>query len=319
MASSLLEVQQQMADVGIVLLARDLPLRADGRWHNAGKSGKAGYKIECVYANGTEFYTGVFGLHGKQWFGIRKDAEQVSIEREEWMRQQAEIRRAADAAKAKDIESAQGNARELWARASKTGRSPYLERKGIARVETARFDGNLLRIPMVRYDHAEGDRLKGIQTIKPDGSKLFTKGMAKAGASCKLGCVVAGEPLILAEGYATAATIREATGYQVPVFVCFDAGNLMPAAEAIRAVWRNPILICADDDWRTAGNPGRDKALRVTRALPDCHMTYPVWPLGMARDAKHTDFNDLAAACGLNVVARRLAAPLSFFREAAAA
>lgn len=310
MASSLHEVLHQMVEVGIELTPRDLPLRDDGLWHNAGKRGKVGYRIERIYTAAGPVYTGVFGFHGKQWFGIRKDDDRVSAEREEWLRQQQANREAADRAKAAEVAKAAMSARERWTGASKTGRSPYLERKGISRCETARFDGNALLIPMVRYDMPEGDRLQGLQIIKADGSKLFSKGMAKAGSSCKLGCVVAGEPMMLAEGFATASTIREAVGYQVPVFVAFDAGNLLPAAQAIRTVWPNPMLICADDDWMTEGNPGRDKA-RDTAWQVRADFVWPVWPIKAKRDRKHTDFNDLAHSAGINAVRRQLAEPLA--------
>src|SRR5690606_19898560 len=53
--------------------------------------------------------------------------------------------------------------------------------------------------------------------------------------------------VLLAEGYATAATLFEATG--LPVVCAFDASNLMPVAEALRKRYKRArILVCADDD-----------------------------------------------------------------------
>jgi putative DNA primase/helicase len=62
--------------------------------------------------------------------------------------------------------------------------------------------------------------------------------------------------VLLAEGYATAATLHEATGY--PVVCAFDAGNLVPVAEALRKRYkRAKILVCADDD--SLGKCGRSE------------------------------------------------------------
>ena len=64
---------------------------------------------------------------------------------------------------------------------------------------------------------------------------------------------------MIAEGFATAASIREATG--LPVVIAFDCGNLGPVAKAIRS-WLPLacIAIAADDDHSTEGNPGLSKA-----------------------------------------------------------
>jgi putative DNA primase/helicase len=54
---------------------------------------------------------------------------------------------------------------------------------------------------------------------------------------------------LVAEGYATAMSIHEATGY--PVAVAFAANNLMPVAKALRKRYgkRVNLMMCADDDW----------------------------------------------------------------------
>ena len=53
--------------------------------------------------------------------------------------------------------------------------------------------------------------------------------------------------LLIAEGYATAASLHLATG--LPVAVAFTAGNIAPvAAELHKRYPRSRLLICADDD-----------------------------------------------------------------------
>jgi putative DNA primase/helicase len=83
-------------------------------------------------------------------------------------------------------------------------------------------DGALV-VPM--YDCAE---LQSLQFIAADGDKSFLFGGRVSGCYHLIG-----EPdgaLCIAEGYATAATIREATGHAVAV--AFNAGNLVSAARS---------------------------------------------------------------------------------------
>src|SRR5262249_61661538 len=76
--------------------------------------------------------------------------------------------------------------------------------------------------------------------------------------------------IYICEGFATAAAIHEATGRTV--IAAIDCGNLKPVAERVRQ--KNPaaeIVICADDDWKTAdkaiGNPGLHHARVAARAI----------------------------------------------------
>jgi hypothetical protein len=61
--------------------------------------------------------------------------------------------------------------------------------------------------------------------------------------------------VLVAEGYATGATLHEATGY--PVAIAFDAGNLAPVVAALRSALQAQarILICADDDASATATP----------------------------------------------------------------
>jgi putative DNA primase/helicase len=141
------------------------------------------------------------------------------------------------------------------------GKDTYLARKKVYGPAMAgiRFDGNTVIIPM--YDVDGG--LHGVQTISPDGFKLFTKGCAKKG---KMHRIPGKTFTVIAEGYATAASIHMATGFEC--IVAFDAGNLRPVAEAIRQ--KHPkaqIIIAADDDRETPGNPGLTKANEAAKAI----------------------------------------------------
>jgi putative DNA primase/helicase len=118
-----------------------------------------------------------------------------------------------------------------------------------------------------------------------DRDKDFISGGRKAGLFFTIG-----EPtdsLLIAEGFATAATVHEATGYQT--FVAFDCGNLKAVALTIRRL--NPgkrIIICGDNDRFTNGNPGVTKAREAALAVGG-YVSIPEFPDGV----EGTDWNDL--------------------------
>lgn len=140
-------------------------------------------------------------------------------------------------------------------------------------------------------------KLCSLQMIYADGSKRFLPEGKKQGGYFALG----GKPdgvLVIAEGFATAASIHQATG--LPVAVAFDAGNLQPVAVALHA--KHPALalvIAADDDWGTEGNPGLTQA-RAAALTVGGQVVKPRFPAG--RPPKATDFNDLHAMAGLQAV-----------------
>ncbi|MEX8518260.1 MAG: DUF927 domain-containing protein [Leptothrix sp. (in: b-proteobacteria)] len=119
--------------------------------------------------------------------------------------------------------------------------------------------------------------------------------------------------LLLAEGYATAASVHEATGYAVAV--CFDGGNLKHVAEHLRAQFpRAALLVCGDDDIPTAargkGNPGRKSAPAAARAAStDTGPAGAVFPQGLPEGG--SDFNDLASVAGLDAVRAQVAAAVA--------
>ena len=107
-----------------------------------------------------------------------------------------------------------------------------------------------------------------------------------------------GDRIVIAEGFATGASIHQATG--LPVAVAFDAGNLTHVAQAIRAQWpASQIVIAADDDSETPGNPGVTAALKAA----DASRAIVATPSRNEPDGKKLDFNDLAIAEGSEAVA----------------
>ena len=100
-----------------------------------------------------------------------------------------------------------------------------------------------------------------MQSITGDGEKRFMRGARKRGLYHAIGPQVAGV-LCIAEGFATGASIHEATGH--PVAVAFDCGNLLPVARTLRGKYPQArILICADNDTATAARTGRNPGIEA--------------------------------------------------------
>ncbi|MEO5561368.1 MAG: toprim domain-containing protein [Dokdonella sp.] len=167
--------------------------------------------------------------------------------------------------KLREQHAAQIRAQRMWDEAAVADPAhAYLVAKAIS-THGVRQAGDLLLVPMRESD----GRLWAIQTITPAGDKRFLRGSRKRGLYCAIGGCV-GETLLVAEGFATAASVHEATGY--PAACAFDAGNLEPVAIALRAKYPTArIVICADDDRATADrigvNPGIEAATRAARAV----------------------------------------------------
>ncbi|MBK1716669.1 toprim domain-containing protein [Thiocystis violacea] len=162
---------------------------------------------------------------------------------------------------------------------------PYLRRKAIE-PHGARLDRRgCLVLPV-----GDGEHLSTLQFIAPDGNKRFLTGGRITGGWMEIQGDGDGGPLLIGEGFATLATLRQETGCRA--IVAFNAGNLFSVARAIRR--RHPhddIILCGDDDRWTEGNPGRTKARAAALAIgakllmPDfTGLDLSTWP---------TDFNDL--------------------------
>lgn len=162
--------------------------------------------------------------------------------------------RAQDARKARDEEITRlhkegaDTARIRWDAAVPADPShPYLSRKGI-KPHDLRQRGDDLLVPIMDQD---GTTLANLQAISPDGTKRFLKGAEKKGCWSLVGGD--GPTCYLAEGYATAASIYEATG--VCCYVGLDAGNLRHVAEHLLSTGHT-VTVVADNDDNHAGENG---------------------------------------------------------------
>jgi putative DNA primase/helicase len=328
------DVLHQMGQFGIELRDRDLPLTIDHpKKKTCGKGGKAWYWLRTfTLDSGRSYIVGAFGSYktgGRQ--KVEVDWAPLSdAERARRAQERSAAQERAEQARREEVALAALSARDLWNRGAPTGRSAYLEAKGVE-AEACRYlrDGSIL-VPLIRYDFERDQALRGVQRIfgaprydrdtgEPLPGKTFTKGFDKPGCAVRLGAVVAGAPVLLCEGYATGLTLRMAVARRWPVYVGLDGGNLLQVAYIVRSLHvESPLLLCADDDWRTtdhAGDPdnvGRRYADEVRRRVDDVHVIYPVF--GPNRGDKDTDFNDLHARAGLATVRAQLLRALAFLR-----
>ena len=275
---------------------------ADGRIHRCDTEGKNG-KGDAAYllhldglpAGGLEDWR-----DGKGWETWRFDTGRTLTPNELLklrMRSQMASARRMDEASQRQA-AARALAERIWtsARPADDGH-PYLARKGVAAHGLRTVKGALV-VPIL---DASGT-LHSLQFIGAGGTKRFLKGGRIAGLYFLIGN--AGPVVCVAEGYATGASIHAATGHAVAV--AFNAGNLGPVATAIRQ--RHPeaqIIVCADDDASTPGNPGLTHALAAARAA-GASVAFPAF--GTDRLAGATDFNDLLGTRGLEAVRDSIAA-----------
>jgi hypothetical protein len=141
--------------------------------------------------------------------------------------------------------------------------------------------------------------IHSLQLINSNGDKRFLPGGAITGHFSSIDGN--GDILLICEGYATGASLHEATGY--PIACALNCGNLKPVCEALRK--KSPdikLIICSDDDYQTDVNPGLTKARQAAEAVG------AVLVVPKFKDQTHrgTDFNDLHQIEGLEVVRHQI-------------
>lgn len=153
------------------------------------------------------------------------------------------------------------SAAAIWHKATPaTHQHPYLLQKKV-RAHGVRENRGQLVIPLRDIK----GQLQSLQFIAPDGTKRFLRGGRKAGCYFALGSPPTSK-LLICEGYATGASLFEATG--LPVAVSFDVGNLKSVGFALREKF--PLVsfvFCADNDASTPGNPGIAKAIEAAELV----------------------------------------------------
>lgn len=298
------------AEFAVALAAAGLQLKTllimDGQWHRAAVDGDRGKKQSGRYRG---YLTGIrpagFVQNFKdesrstKWkFGGTTPAMSPA-ERAAMQRAAAE----ADAHRTAERTAAQAavavRAEVEWSSASPASTAhPYLRRKGVEPYGLRVGTNGALLVPMRDFD----GKLRDLQRIAPNGTKRFAKNSRVAGLHLLLGELSPDSVLLIAEGYATAATLHAATDH--PVAVTFVKSNFAAIARAYLERYPNlRIAFAGDNDHALPRrdpplpNVGREAAEAAARDVGGVAI------LPAFEDHQTgTDWNDFVALHGLDAV-----------------
>lgn len=185
---------------------------------------------------------------------------------------------------------------------------PYLQKKGVQAHYGLRYatqtltetneDGKMvyrickgeLLIPIISLDK----QFMSYQRIREDGKKLLCRNSSKHKGIFPLGRWNKNTTkVVLAEGYATGATLHEATG--LTVFVCFDIGNLSVVAQELKDHYPHVEVILASDFDLDKKQAGLITSLLLAQQF-GFKFVFPFTVL------EGSDWNDLQAESGADAV-----------------
>lgn len=307
---------------------------------------------ELNTAAGETLVVGTFGV----WHGNENGATKVELhkrdrsftdeQRDALRRRLAEDRRRAELARQTQAKRAADRASVAWSKALPAGDADYLVAKGVQGFGLRFGKTGVALVPLLDVN----SQVHGLQVLRSakqataagkPAKEYWPAGMVKKGHFHLIG----GTPqwiLLVAEGYATAASLHMATGY--PVAVAFDAGNLLPVATALAKRYRGiKVLACGDDDVLQKCRHCRSRVILAVHPqfCPSCAQPHGASNAGMlgaeaaaldvggavllptfADEAgrrkrfletgrKVSDFNDLHAVEGLHVVRGQVEARLT--------
>ena len=257
-----------------------LEIRTDGFLHRCDAEGKGGKSDAAYLLHLDGIPAGGFENHrdGLGWENWRADigralttseeaANRVKVEVQRKQREIEQTRRHSEAQKRAELILAEAY----------SGEHPYVLKKHIqpcgakvieaenVRAIASNLSPELTDLLLVIPVRVNGV-LTSLQFITENDVKRPLTGGKMAGGYFSIGTMKDAAALAICEGFATGATVHEATGY--PVAVAFSAGNLLSVSQAMRAKFPDlPLLLCADDDHLTAGNPGLTRATEAASAV----------------------------------------------------
>lgn len=232
----------------------------------------------------------------------------------------AEQRRIAEekalAERAIEAAQAKADAQARWDKAGPANpKHPYLIAKGItdqAVIGAIRQDGNQLLVPL-----RQSKELVAIQSIGPNGFKSFAEGSQVQGSAFLIGHpknATSERGVLVAEGFATAASLHQATGQ--PVLMAVHAYNMKPVAEALKGTMHDiPITFCADNDPNGVGINYADQAAAIVgdkaqAVMPEfTDADFAAFRQKHGPEAIPTDFNDLGQVRGLEAIKEAVQQP----------
>lgn len=239
-----------LSDIGVSVTLPDTPgsfIRFDVRK----RGDKAGW---CLFYVNEHCVVALYGswVSGQRYEWVNKEKKEITPE---IRREVEESRKRRDREiKAEQDRVADASIKLYASLPSASDDFPYLQRKGIKNHdgilrfnEAGDYLGSYVAVPLF---NSSGE-IRSLERIYPDGKKRFMAGGEKKGCYCVIGNLE--DKAFLCEGYATGASIYEATG--IPVVIAFDCHNLKPVADAIGN--KVKLIAVADNDEKNNGaNPG---------------------------------------------------------------
>ena len=270
-----------------------LPLGKVTRFPGVGKSNgnKSGWAWLSEDGLGGAFGDWASGL-SETWAAHHDQVMTTAAERAAHAKRVAELRRIRQEEEARQHAEVAQQAQAIWDHAAPAPADhPYLLRKSI-RPHSLRLDADNRLIAPVTID----GEITSLQLIDEDGNKKFLPGGAIKVGIFTIGDLSEAGTLLLCEGFATGASLHEATGY--PVAVAFSAHNLRPVAEQLREQCPTAtIVVCGDNDIRSDETPNTGleaatfaaNAVRGVLVMPEL-------------DGRKCDWNDVHTQRGLDAV-----------------
>jgi len=322
------------------------------------------YKLhEITLPGGDIALVGSYGI----WYGDDNNVQKIELdsklskslsdEQKTAIKQRlADDKKRADQEQKRKSQQSAAKAAAAWRTLKTDGDCDYLLRKGIGAHGVRFTEKGAMAVPML---DALG-RIHGLQFILDrtkqkdliDKHKGRDKQYWPVGVAKKAHFHLIGSPtnlLLIAEGYATAASIHAATGF--PVAIAFDAGNLSAVAQALKKHYPNAqILICADDDaFSVCKRCKKPVQVNLSTTCPHCQGPHGKQNAGLEcaelaalavdgrvvvprfadpdarfdhycrNQGKLTDFNDMHLTDGLHTVRTQIEAALQQYGFTAAA
>jgi len=310
-------------------LRPDGPLQMDGEMHRVPVEGDKGNERSGAYVGHLDgkpagfmqnFKTGV----KTNWKASGQVAALGAQDRATMAAEAAQRRHERALERERMYERTAQQVDAIWTAATPVEAHPYLAEKGVPSHglrqgvegqtitvrdrEGAEHEISVAGRLLVPVADANGKTMS-LQFIEPAAAKMFMPNGRVEGGHYVVGDLGKPGPLLIAEGYATAATLHELTG--MPAIVAFNAGNLAPVAQTYRQLHPDrPIYIAGDNDHRREAegkpNVGRDKAEEAAAAIGG----FVLLPTFAEQDAG-SDWNDLARGQGRGVARQQLMAGIA--------
>jgi putative DNA primase/helicase len=252
-ASNYGDVLDQLRAAGL-LIGDGVEVGRMVRCHVNGEREKRGWYAlhELQTTRGDLLIVGSYGI----WRGNDNGAQKIELRKTELTAEQrsairqrlTEDRKRVNLVRQQEAERAARRASAAWAKCSPTGDAEYLAHKGVGAHGVRFSPSGAVVIPLLDTSGV----IHGLQAIRTPAQakrrpakEFWPAGVVKKGHFHLIG--IPTSIVLVAEGYATGASVHEAT--QLPTAIAFDAGNLQAVATALHQRYKTArILICADDD-----------------------------------------------------------------------